>query len=279
VIFVERGPLPPSLDGPGSAGGKERSDAVAFYDARANRERNFPFKAYKADDVGAALRAMFGDKCAYCEAPYPAVAPPDAEHYRPKGRVRLGSGRYHLPGYYWLAAEWTNLLPTCIHCNRTHRHPFAGGEATMGKWDYFPLADEATRATAPGEEARERPLLLDPTRDTPEQHLEFGEEGAIRATTADGVESSRGRRTIEVIGLHRKGLTDARAKHLKYVDREIDEFERAIRNAERYPADPSFQADLDRAFEDLLDLLEPTEPFTAMTRQRLRSLLVELDIG
>ena len=64
-------------------------------------------------------------KCAYCERIYKL----DVEHYRPKGEVRdennnivqvanYAGAMIDHPGYYWLCYEWSNLLPSCITCNR-----------------------------------------------------------------------------------------------------------------------------------------------------------------
>lgn len=71
------------------------------------------------------LNRWYHYKCAYCERIYKL----DVEHYRPKKEVRdenntiiqvttaAGVLKNH-PGYYWLCYEWSNLLPSCISCNR-----------------------------------------------------------------------------------------------------------------------------------------------------------------
>src|SRR5688500_1280853 len=115
---VERGQCPPGLDGPDSVGGRERARAIAFYADEANRDESFDFRAYGHDDVKLELERMFHQKCAYCESDYGATEPVDVEHYRPKGAFLRPDGSLSNPGYYWLAAEWTNLLPSCIDCNR-----------------------------------------------------------------------------------------------------------------------------------------------------------------
>ena len=79
----------------------------------------------------------FYGKCAYCEAPIRDYQHGDVEHFRPKagvtdengqpvclfdeqGQVQIGADGEPVkhPGYYWLAYEWTNLLPTCVKCNQ-----------------------------------------------------------------------------------------------------------------------------------------------------------------
>jgi uncharacterized protein (TIGR02646 family) len=270
MIFVERGASPRSLDGSGSTGDQEREDAAEFFSDPENAKAKFEFEAYKEDDVVPALQAMFGDKCAYCETSYAAAQPPDTEHYRPKSRIKTEDGTTIWPGYHWLAASWDNLLPTCIKCNRSHTHDFPSGPRVTGKADHFPLVDEDKRARAPAEAVGEEPLLLDPTRDDPEEHLEFGEEGVIMAAERRGDISPRGLKTIEIVGLDRKELTDARAAHLRIVDGLIVRFERAIERAGEYPDDPRIQADLDREVEDLRKLTAASTPYTAMAVQRIR---------
>jgi uncharacterized protein (TIGR02646 family) len=163
------------------------------------------------------LLAAFHGKCAYCEMEITPGQPGDVEHFRPKGRVtgtdgkqvmvqEAGHERPH-PGYYWLAYEWSNLLPACIRCNRpTKLH---SGER-YGKWDRFAVEDESKRAFIPGREKGEVPLLLDPRADDPEEHLVFDfETGVI------GFLTPRGEECMRTLGLNREGLVDQRLKACK----------------------------------------------------------------
>jgi hypothetical protein len=143
------------------------------------------------------------------------------EHYRPKGRVRdvsfetvgdevrvrrslvyVGEGaeRRKHPGYYWLAYSWTNLFPACVGCNC----PGPSERTTMtGKWDLFPV--EKFRASEPGKEADEVPLLLNPWIDDPNDHLGFDDESGLLTW-----KSSRGEATVRILGLNRSALVDRR---------------------------------------------------------------------
>jgi hypothetical protein len=143
MIHIDRSrvPVPPSLL---DAGVKERERATAFYADPGNQSNSFPFKAYKADDVVAALEQLFRGKCAYCESSYAQTQPADIEHFRPKGAVMIErpGERPHRrkPGYYWLAAEWDNLLPSCIDCNRARTQDFPDDDLRLvrGKENRFP---------------------------------------------------------------------------------------------------------------------------------------------
>ena len=107
------------------------------------------FSYYKNDAVKARLVDLFHGKCAYCESFYSSTQPMDVEHFRPKGAVAEDDEH---PGYYWLAATWENLLPSCIDCNR-QRNQFdvvEGETISLGKKDRFPIG--GTRARTPNDD-------------------------------------------------------------------------------------------------------------------------------
>jgi hypothetical protein len=170
--------------------------------------------------VHAALERLCDHKCVYCEAPAPASAAWDVEHYRPKGRVH--ERREH-PGYYWLAYAWDNLLLACEFCNRRRRdrptweEPGAG--PASGKADHFPLMDETSRAMDPDDDlALERRLLLDPTRDEPEDHVTFDLTGRAVALG----DSAMGAASIALYHLNRRRLVTQRAAQVALAVRIVD---------------------------------------------------------
>jgi uncharacterized protein (TIGR02646 family) len=206
----------------------------------------FTFKVYKADEVKRRLEELFHGKCAYCESFYASQAPVDIEHYRPKGAVE---GAPDHPGYWWLGMEWSNLLPSCLDCNRRRKQkaPDHIGDLNLlykatqsGKKDSFPVA--GARAVAENAElAAEQALLLDPTRDDPSAHLTYwlGDDaagGLILPKRVNGSPSSpielaaaglpeevaaeaeqsnlsvRGAVSIQVYGLNRIRLVQERAR-------------------------------------------------------------------
>lgn len=152
---------------------------------------------YAHRDVRATLERVHSGKCAYCESRIEHAAYTDIEHYRPKGRVRQGTGSPATePGYWWLAYEWDNLLLACPRCNRT------------AKGDRFPLADPAGRALGPDAHIdAEAPLLLDPAREDPDPHLEWRDEVVVGRT-------DRGAATVAVLQLNRVGLLERRRERL-----------------------------------------------------------------
>jgi len=183
------------------------------------------------------LDNVFHGKCAYCETFTDAGQWGDAEHYRPKGRVdccdqpgaelRLAQTvdederSIEHPGYFWLAYHWENLFPACQKCN--------SGD---GKQNQFPVANVhafARRSRVaqaglpdicypePSElDYIEQPLLLNPYKDDPTQHLCFGECGTVSAVKKhEGFDSLKGRHSIAVYKLRRDGLARDRQRAQK----------------------------------------------------------------
>lgn len=191
-------------------------DEAWFAKARAKRQKaeeeaadHEPDDGVYADSrVKVALEKLFHDKCAYCESPTAAPSDWDVEHFRPKKKV---AKRPDHPGYYWLAYEWTNLYPSCQHCNQARSDRPRWGDPrpgpTGGKLDQFPLEDEGTRALGPKDDLkREKRLLLDPCEDQPEDHLRYTVDGQIIAVAGD----RKGETSIAVFHLERRRLRDAR---------------------------------------------------------------------
>lgn len=150
-------------------------------------------------DLKQHLFELFHGKCAYCESRVLHVDYGDVEHYRPRGRVEEDATH---PGYWWLAYETENLLPSCGLCN-----------GPGGKWDQFPL-DGGEHVRAPGSLAGEQPLLLNPYEpEHPRTHLRFLPRGGVEGRTP------RGERTIEICGLRR--LRDERAAAQQQLARDM----------------------------------------------------------
>lgn len=276
MIRVKRplGSTPPILRKAGK-GASEMQSNIALH--AAGNTSDMKFEVYKNDSVRAALNALFGRKCVFCESLLLATQSGDIEHFRPKGRVIIvdpASGkRIKKPGYFWLAARWRNLLIACRDCNSPRTQKDAHGEAKVfGKASFFPLEDESTRANTVGGERRERPLLLHPCSDYPEQHLAFTDEGGIYPHRSTAGISIKGKATIEYCGLDRGELLQMRARHRRTVMAAIRHIISALEKCE----DPG------NDLEDLVNLLDPKEAYTAFTRHLVRKHLApylrDLDI-
>jgi uncharacterized protein (TIGR02646 family) len=227
MIFINRSgiALPDSLAMNNSSGAAERIRVIAHY--QNPNVSTYSFKAYKGDDVVEALKKLFKKKCAYCESKITATGPIEVEHFRPKGRV--AEDESHI-GYWWLASEWLNLLPSCIDCNRERYHSVYSYHADVpireiltGKKDTFPIAGQRAH-THHDELALEDPLLIDPTVRDPKSHIGWVFERDLPIAVPifnEGVLDIYGDKSIEVLGLNRSALVEARRDVLHEISVEI----------------------------------------------------------
>ena len=234
---------------------------------------SFTFKAYKAADVKLALAQLFRGKCAYCESRYAGTQPMDVEHFRPKGGVEeVGAdGKTRLAeGYPWLAARWTNLLPSCIDCNRPRiqHDALTGLDEKLGKANQFPVAGARMLPPVPGNPTPpldDVALILDPTIDDPPEHLRFRSDGIVTSTT------EKGRQSIRVYALNRAELVFERLGLASLIEQRLS----IIEALAAIIADPALTDRLRLDLQDLvsheidglMELTEPGRPFSAMARQ------------
>lgn len=239
---LRTGVFPPeSLTGPQSAGAVELAKHAQ---RRLNgRSSGSKFLAYKSEDVRTLLEELFHGKCAYCESQYSSTAPVDIEHYRPKGAIE---GQPNLPGYWWLAMDWSNLLPSCIDCNRRRTQisvtpsselqamaeermtkTIVDKKSRSGKKDAFPIAGTHAEWAPPFSQPMpsldgEIPLLLNPCEHEPSEHIAFevrlGSPSLVLPIPATGDASDRGAVSIDILGLNRLGLVQARTRLLRHLE-------------------------------------------------------------
>ena len=259
----------------------ERERAEWFFLNRKPRKPNLgkrpkkkpTFAAYKSDAVKEALNSVFGSKCAYCESRYDQLAPMDVEHYRPKNGYLDGKGKLVPPGYYWLAADWENLFPSCIDCNRERSQirVASGGnriKAKTGKTNKFPLARGSRRAKRPNQHLREQPLLLNPCCDDPQNHLRFTDEGMVLPSLGPReAQVPKGEATIEVCGLDRDNLVRERRALARRLQEAMERGCSTMRNVRKYPDDAELREQLARAEAALASFAELDQPYVAMVTE------------
>jgi uncharacterized protein (TIGR02646 family) len=252
MIHIERASveIPDVLANPKEMAVKERDRVRKFYADPTNRQKRFPFSAYKQSEVIDALNRLFHSKCAFCESPLFQTAPAEIVHFRPKGSVTESPTH---PGYWWLASDWNNLYLSCPDCNR------------IGKGSRFPLQDENQRAFEPGQESLEEPLLLDPCLDFPENHLEFTPEGIVRGKTL------RGNTSIAVFSLNRNYLVDSRLKEALNIDAHLQHIRRLFWDLEQSgnsrKIKKTVESSLQLELEFLNSAMAEASPYAGMKRQ------------
>jgi uncharacterized protein (TIGR02646 family) len=252
-------------------------------------DEDFDFKVYKNPDVARALNELFHGKCAYCESSIKAVQPTDIEHFRPKGRVADCPGH---PGYWWLAASWSNLLASCIDCNRQRYHDIEQLDKDrfsedqdwlfkLGKGDLFPILGATYAHCATDDHDLEDAALIDPTRRDPADHLVWLEERAlslIGPRPVAGGHDPRGYYTYRVFGLNRQGLVEERTSLMRNVRAQIAFIEQMLDGAIQMP-EPFSSRQRDQAFEQFLSLdhyAQADKPYSAMVANLLELETVRL---
>lgn len=281
MIPVDRNsiPAPEELsDVATSPGAKERKKTEAFFATAGNENKPYDkFKAYKLAGVVQALNTLFNAKCAYCESDIGATQPTDVEHFRPKGgyivrNKTTNEDEFTRPGYHWLAARWENLVPSCIDCNRERTQEFPDGRfGKVGKANKFPIASERSRAKKDGDEKREKPLLLDPCSDKPEEHLEFTKDGIIRPLLQNNRESRRGKISIEVYGLARKGLVRRRANWAFMVMGSIERLKMLESRLDANPGDAFIEQLIAEEISQLKRFVQPSSEYSGMSLQLIKT--------
>lgn len=289
MIFIDRNKIeePEILSDPTKVGVKETLAAIAYVNGGSSTD-SYEYKAYRHPQVKEALIKLFHGKCAYCESTFLHVYSGDVEHFRPKGEIQEAAPNTK-PGYYWLAANWNNLLLSCRNCNQKLTHALHGESVrrTMGKMNQFPLSDltrYVRRHDHPLGIQDEEPfrLLLNPCVDNPEDHLEYGDQGVIKPKKdVYGNGSIKGIASINVYVLQRVPLVLSREKSLINILAQIQRVKEAVINYDDSLASTEtiktfyFEKILKRELERLHQFLKPEEPYVGMARQIIGGFLKE----
>jgi hypothetical protein len=279
--------------------------ARKYYGRKKRPAKAYEFTRYKEFEVVRELERLFHEKCAYCESTYRAVGPLDVEHFRPKGKVKEAPKH---PGYWWLAAAWSNLLPSCRDCNQLRSQlAFDPGmtleefdrarrkeaDETSGKANSFPVRNANWILDEKGDLTAEDPLLINPTMRKPEEHLEWVFDwdrtvylwqadrvaAAIRPRLVNGVDDPYGKASIAVYGLNRAGLVRermARIDEMRLVCKPVVKTILRLRDVQTAQEVTWLQEDLAEYKASLLQLARPEKPYAGMASAFLAEFDAEL---
>jgi uncharacterized protein (TIGR02646 family) len=215
-----------------------------------NFEFDFKKSIYGAEAVKETLRVTQLRKCAFCESSFDHVSYGDVEHFRPKaGFKQKETDKLKQPGYYWLAYVWENLFYSCQRCNQEF------------KKNLFPLKKGSRRAKSHKHKLnKEKPLLIDPSKEDPSKYIRFREEYAYAVDDCE-----EGKTTIEVLGLNREPLVEDRRKRLRVLRRLLIAHPLLVEKVELNPT-PELLAELQDSESILKESFESTSVYTAMAR-------------
>ena len=167
-------------------------------EARLSRRPKLDSRIWNQPSVRKALLGVFENKCGYCETLLNGVDFA-VHHHRPlmnaKGRVGIAGyeNTTSADHYVWYAYEWNNLIPACPVCARF-------------KANQYPTIAKPVPPFTPWHDAEvESPVLIDPCRDKPFEHISFRFNGSCTHKNV------RGRHTIETLKLNRSHLVRSRS--------------------------------------------------------------------
>lgn len=185
---IVRPPCPPQLE-------EQLRLATSIFLSTPNEDRSIArlVRPRMMTELRRTLAEVFENRCCYCETELGSATPGEIERFRPHAGVASSDGKFTKDQYAHLAFEWRNLYLCCPNCNRA-------------KAARFPLDGPPAPPEAPYDVVVqiEHPMLLDPCRDNPDDHLVFDADGTVAGLTA------RGAATIETLRLNRAPLVKAR---------------------------------------------------------------------
>ena len=146
-----------------------------------------------------AVAEQFNYKCATCEIKL-SINGVICDSWRPRHNTKGFDEEFAQDHYWWLAYVWDNKYALCVNCNKF-----------KGTW--FPV--EGRRAPINTSYASviklEKPLLIDPCHDYPEEHFVVDDDGKLLHLT------KKGEITIEVLKLNRTDLLHSRKSTINSV--------------------------------------------------------------
>lgn len=178
-------------------------DKLAAYHDRVRKRQSrlmFDLELLQHPQLLQALDKTFRGTCAFCETRLTAREKSSPSLFRPAERAQQLDGNVDVDHYWWLAYTWLNIYLVCEGC-RSH------------KGARFPVAGRRAERSNDDADSVEQRLILDPCRDRSlGEELTFAPDGIVTGRT------QRASITVEVCGLNRKALVDARREHAGEVD-------------------------------------------------------------
>lgn len=234
-------------------------EAIVDVDARKEYIKNHS-TAWAA--VREYLSGMSSAKCWYSEA-RESVSRYQVDHFRPHGRAKQAAKDY-AEGYSWLAFDLDNFRLAGLLCNTVNKEY---SEESVGKGDWFPLADPSKRACLGARDlSAESPILLAPTDPDDPCKLWFNDDGTVvpDQTLDDGTKAAV-ETAIQYLGLGQSMLIRQRNRVLHRCRRAIHRYKSVFKKPKGARTEVETQ-NMNEARSELLAMSAASGEFAAAVR-------------
>ncbi|MFK7904040.1 MAG: AAA family ATPase, partial [Chitinophagales bacterium] len=214
----------------------KRQSMISVYKDFDDAPKTLEEEDFTSNEVIERLREIYHDKCAYTEEKTRHF---EVTHYR------------HRKLYPWLTTEWSNIFLVNQKINRRIGNQFPIEDEKK----IFPPKDKKAYQADSEILLSEKPLLLNPEVDTPENHLYVNSTGIIHAYT------ERGRATIEICKLNEQSLVKSRYLKIIHFQKLFTDSYRIYKTYEK-EEEHYFKEVLSPIFEKLKKSAFPQEEFS-----------------
>ncbi len=208
-------------------------------------KHNFKWKnKHYSQPIKKDLQKIYYNKCGFCEIILQESKSSEGftvEHFRPKS------------DYYWLGAEWTNLFPLCVKCNKKKDKNFP----TKNQKVQNPPFDEngsfiLSRCLANSDELlNEQPVYLHPEIDEPLAFFEVNKSGQfLPKSDLEGFDLLRANKMITTF-LGVEFLENKRKKQIELLKKQL---RNVVTNFLKYCSENYTQREIKLSFFSFLKL-------------------------
>ncbi len=169
---------------------QKEQERMADFFRKADLQKRYNFHMSLLRRFRPSLVKVFNYRCGYCDRRIEVTDLAEVEQFRPKSV------------YWWLAYEWENQLLSCEVCSKRFKGVLFPVEQAQ------PQGSLTNKSSAELNEL-EKPLLLNPFTDDPEEHFAYAVDDDMKRVGMVA-RTKRGEVTIETVGLNRMELMNER---------------------------------------------------------------------
>lgn len=203
------------------------------------------------------LKTLYKNKCAICERDRGYEL--QIDHYRPKKtRLNLTDTKYNQPGYYWLAYEWSNLIPLCSKCNgnKSNKFPLTTWLETNRISNHLNINEIIgfNSYDINWLQHYEKPLIVNPeTEIAPSKHFMFQRDCKMIGRTDEGKET---------IIIYKLNSNDLKRERLKIRQNYVNDIKSALVDFTRSNKNEELSGELKGIFKRMMRNCHHDQPFS-----------------